>query len=249
MRRLLGASISQFGLKLIATLCMLCYVVSTTVLQYGVLRLDETDSQSLLQSMAGGSSTMGIATLAVFLELLAGVALSIFSFLLVEGFLKTADYKAYLIRILAFSIISELPFDYARARTYFAFDSQNPMFALAVGLILLYGIRMVQSDYKKHIMACACMLIAALAWCYLLRIQFGLFTILLIFVYYILRNSHGWRIFAGVIVSLPMVTGIFAIYPLFIYSGKRGVQYNKYLFYLAYPLSLVICSLICMQIR
>ena len=98
MRRLLGASISQFGLKMIAILCMLCYIVSVTIIQHGILHLDETDNLTLFQSMAGGSSTMRIATIAVLLELLAGVALSIFSFLLVEGFQNTSNYKHYLIR-------------------------------------------------------------------------------------------------------------------------------------------------------
>ena len=155
----------------------------------------------------------------------------------------------YLVRLLAFSLLSEIPFDYARTQKIISFDSQNSMFALVVGLILLYGIRMVQSDNRKHILLCACILIAAIIWCYFLRVEFGVFTILAIFVYYILRESHGWRIFAGVIAGLPMVTGILAVYPLFIYSGKRGSDYNKYIFYLIYPLSLAICSLICTQIR
>ena len=249
MRRLLGASISQFGLKMIATACMICYVVSVTVLQYGILRLDETDNQTLLQAMAGGTSTMGVASIAVLFELLAGVSLSIFAFLLVEGFQNTGNYKLYLFRLFVFSLISEIPFDYARTQKVISLDSQNPMFALVFGLILLYGIRMVQSDHGKHILLCACLLIAAIIWCYFLRIEFGVFTILVIFAYYILRESHGWRIFIGVIVGLPMVTGILAVYPLFIYSGKRGANYNKFIFYLIYPLSLVICSLICTQIR
>lgn len=249
MRRLLGASISQLGLKIIATVCMLCYVISVTILQYGILRLDETDNQTLLQAMAGGSSTMGIASIAVFFELLAGVALSIFAFLLVEGFQNTSNFKFYLIRLLIFSFISEIPFDYARTQKIISFDSQNPMLALVFGLILLYGIRMVQSDHRKHILLCACLLIAAIIWCYFLRVEFGVFTVIITFAYYILRESHGWRIFTGVIVGLPMVTGILAVYPLFIYSGKRGVNYNKYIFYLIYPLSLIICSFICTQIR
>lgn len=249
MRRLLGASISQFGLKIIATLCMLCYVISVTILQYGILRLDETDNQTLLNAMAGGSSTMGIASIAVLFELLSGVALSIFAFLLVEGFQNTSSYKLYIMRLIIFSFISEIPFDYARTQKLIDFDSQNPMFALVVGLILLYGIRMVQSDHGKHIILCILLLIAALIWCYYLRVEFGVFTILVIFAYYILRESHGWRLFFGVIAGLPMVTGFLAIYPLFIYSGKRGINYNKYLFYLVYPLSLVICSFICTKIR
>lgn len=249
MGRLLGASISQFGLKLIASACMLLYVISVTVLQYGILRLDETDSQTLLQAMAGGSSTMGTATLAVIFELLAGAAITIFSFLLVEGFEKTSSFRTYFASIMIFALLSEVPYDFSRSRVFFDFSGQNPMFALAVGLIMLYGIRMVQKDYKKHILVCGCILIAALAWCLLLHVEFGVFTVLAVFVYYIYRDSHGFRIFLGVIVTLPVITGLLTVYPLFIYSGKRGIAYNKYLFYIIYPLSLVICSFICTQIR
>lgn len=249
MRRLLGTSISQFGLKIIATLCMLCYVVSVTILQYGILRLDETDNQTLLQAMSGGSSTMGIASVAVLFELLAGAALSIYAFLLVEGFQNTSNLRMYFANLIIFSLLSEVPFDYARTQKLISFDSQNPMLALVFGLILLYGVRMVQSDHGKHILICACLLIAAIIWCYFLRVEFGVFTILAVFAYYIFRESHGWRIFVGVIATLPMVTGVLGVYPLFIYSGRRGVNYNKYIFYLVYPLSLIICSLICTQIR
>lgn len=228
---------------------MILYVISITVLQYGLLRLDETDNQALFQAMAGGSATMGVASLAVLFELLVGIAISIFAFLLVEGFEKTSDYRAYLIRIIICAILSELPYDYAKTHSYINMDSQNHMFALAIGLILLYGIRLVTADHNKHVLVCTVMFIAALAWCYLLHVEFGVFTVALILVYYIFRENRGLKIFLGVIVGLPMVTGIFATYPLYIYSGKRGVNYNKYIFYAVYPLSLVICNLICTNLR
>lgn len=244
MRRFLGASISQLGLKIIATICMICYVFSKSVLQRGVLHLDSYDSKSLLAAMSGGSSVMGIATLAIIMELLSGVALAIYAFLLVEGFENTKKYSLYLVNVICFAIISEPIYDMAMSGKLFDFSSQNPMFGMAVSLIVLFGIKMVQKDHSKHLIVCLLLAIAGCAWCYFLNVEFGLFAVLLVTVFYLLRYSHGWRIFWATIIGLPYITGIFATYPLFIYNGKRGRGYNKYLFYLIFPFTLAIACLV-----
>ena len=241
MRKFLGASISQFGLKIIATVCMVCYMVSKSVLQRGVLQLESYNSQSLLEAMAGGSSVMGMATLAVAFELLAGMGLAIYAFLLVEGFLHTKRFLSYLMNILCFAAISEVLYDYAMSGRFFDFSSQNPMLGLAVSLIVLYGMGMIQKDHKKHPIVCAILVLAGCLWCYFLNVEFGLFCVLLTAVFYLYRHSHGLRIFFATILGIPYVTGIFATYPLFIYNGKRGREYNKYIFYLLYPLVLALC--------
>ncbi len=244
MRRFLGASISQLGLKIIATICMVCYVMSKSVLQRGVLHLETYNTRTLLEAMSGGSSVMGIATLAIIMELLSGMALALYAFLLVEGFEHTTKYGRYLANLITFSVISEVLYDLAMTGKWFDFSSQNPMFGLVVSLIVLYGIRLIQKDHKKHLVFCIVMILAGCLWCYLLNVEFGIFCVLISAVFYLLRFSHGWRIFWTTVIGLPYITGILATYPIFCYNGKRGKKYNKYLFYLIYPVVLAIACLI-----
>jgi len=248
VRRFLGASISQFGLKIIATICMLCYIVSKTIIQRGIMDISQYDEATLLQAMANGSTVMGIATVAIILQLLAGAALSIYSFLLVEGFIYTKKLQIYILNILVFSMLSEFTYDYAFYSSNFYLDSQNPMIAMLIGLIMLCALRFVRKDGKKHGVLCLLIIIAAMTWCYLLKVEFGIVAVILIAIYYFFHENRGMGLFLGFIAGISYITGIFAIYPLFIYSGKRGSCYNKYIFYAIYPISLLICSLITMLI-
>lgn len=243
MRKLLGLQISQVGMKLIATFCMLCYIISETIIQQGVLNLKSYNNVTLFEAMADGSSLMKVATLAIFMKLLAGISLSIYAFLLVEGAEKTHDFRRYFLNILFFAILSELPYDYAMSQKYWNFDSQNPMFGLVFGLILISSFRLVQAK-KKNIMICIVITIAAVLWCVIFNIEFGAVCVVLVAVYYLLRDNRGWACFLGFIFSIPYVTGIFATYPIFCYGGKRGGNYNKYIFYILFPIELAACGFI-----
>lgn len=243
MRKLLGMQISQVGMKLIAAFCMLCYIISRTILEQGVLHLENYNDITLLEAMAGGSNLMKVSTLAILMKLLAGISLSIYAFLLVEGAEKTHDFKRYFSNILFFALLSEVPYDYAMSRNFWNPESQNPMFGLVFGLILISALRLVQTK-KKNIAICIIVTFAAMLWCYILNIEFGFICAALVAVYYLLRDNRGWACFAGFIFSIPYVTGIFAAYPIFCYSGKRGGNYNKYYFYLLFPIALVVCGVI-----
>lgn len=243
MRKLLGMQISQIGLKLIATFCMLSYIISETILQKGILHLETYNNATLFEAMADGSDLMKVATLAILMKLLAGIALSIYAFLLVEGAEKTHDVGRYLFHLVFFAVLSELPYDYAMSGKLLDFKSQNPMFGLVFGLILICAIRFVQTK-KKNLLICGIVTIAAMLWCFILHIQFGMVCVLLVAVYYLLRDYRGLACFAGFLVGIPYVTGIFATYPIFCYSGKRGVDYNKYLFYFLFPITLLVCGFI-----
>lgn len=58
----------------------------------------------------------------------------LFCFLLVEGFVHTKNRTKYLIRMLVFAVISEVPFDLAFYAQPFYYDKQNVFFTLFAGL-------------------------------------------------------------------------------------------------------------------
>ena len=71
-------------------------------------------------------------------RIIGRIAFPLYCFLLVEGFFHTGDIKKYLIRIGAFALISEIPFDLFLCGTWFYPGYQNVGVTFFIGLLLLY---------------------------------------------------------------------------------------------------------------
>ena len=66
----------------------------------------------------------------------------VFAFLLVEGFQHTSSFKRYLLTMLGFAVVSEIPYDLAMSGSLWSLNSQNSLFTLSICLIMLYGLRL-----------------------------------------------------------------------------------------------------------
>lgn len=78
------------------------------------------------------------------------IAFPLFCFMLVQGFKYTGNRWKYLARLLAFALISEIPFDLAFAGKWFEFGVQNVFFTLAVGLLFLMALERFREDEKER---------------------------------------------------------------------------------------------------
>jgi hypothetical protein len=102
------------------------------------------------------------------------LAFPIFAFLIVEGLRHSRDVKKYLKRLLAFALISEIPFDLAFYKFDFNINAisdlkrlfrdpvhandvfhriflhQNVFFTLFLGLLLIYLFELVERKYSKN---------------------------------------------------------------------------------------------------
>ena len=65
------------------------------------------------------SSTGFLATVSNIFDVLGRIAFPLFCFMLVEGFFKTSNRKRYLLNLILFGIISEIPFDMLTTASYF----------------------------------------------------------------------------------------------------------------------------------
>ena len=171
------------------------------------------------------------------------IAFPIFCFLIVEGFHHTKSPINYLIRLLIFALISEVPFDIAFFHSNFDIKHQNVFLTLAIGLSCLFCLEEMKT--KKWF---SIFLLVLLGLAYVIHCDYGVGGVLLICMFYYTGSfkDRFWMqfILSGLIfiiffgsLELP---GLIAIPLISFYNGKRGYNKAQWLFYLYYPLHLLI---------
>ena len=116
-------------------------------------------------------------------------------------------------------------------------------FTLCIGVIMMYAISKTNDLTIKVIY-----LVLAMWGAQILRGDYGYKGILLIAIYYFLREKQIVRIFLGALWnfignSMIQSFGSFAAIPLLLYNGEKGKS-MKYLFYIFYPVHLLILYII-----
>ena len=141
-------------------------IVSRSILQNRMLGIGVLSAEELVQLMQSSQEAMIIATIALVLQAMETVAIPIFVFLLVEGFLHTSDWKKYLLRVCGMAVLTEIPYDLAMYGKVMEFDGQNPALALVLCMIVLYMFKRFAG--KKLI--CVVMALAGILWGIMLKI-------------------------------------------------------------------------------
>lgn len=196
-----------------------------------------------------------------YLRLIGRLSFPIFAFLIARGYSFTHDLKKYMLRLLIFAFISQVPFYYA-FKGVSSETSLNIFFTLFLGLLTIYIYKKCKNFWGIFLV----ILISISAQ--LLNTDYGFYGVLLIFLFYIFKENVWAALFA--IISL---NGIYMIYTyvyiynhyaiipaptvrifnqcfsllalpiILIYNGKRGRKL-KWAFYIFYPLHLTIIYLI-----
>lgn len=184
-------------------------------------------------------------------RMIGRLAFPIYCFLLVEGFIHTSNIKKYAFRLLAFALISEIPFDYAFYRGLY-WGHQNIFFTLFIGLLAMYFID------RKDVQESASPLIAvgAAAAATFLATDYSFIGIIYILVFYYSRNLPPVRrmsLVAGIIFLTNLVStgwiqqySLLSLPVLLTYNNKPGPKIKplQYAFYWAYPLHLALFALV-----
>lgn len=121
--------VSGFSLKIIACIAMLIDHIGAVVVLVGV-------GSKNLASL--GPNIM----LYYYSRMIGRIAFPIFAFLVVEGFVHTRDIKKYALRMLIFSLISQIPYNLAFGNRIFyterflpAFIFGNVMWTFLLGIL------------------------------------------------------------------------------------------------------------------
>lgn len=244
-RRRRSIAVTGTKLKIYACITMLFYTIGMSIVQNGLIHINDYTKGDLLDLLKNDPDMMVLSGWASVLQLIGGLAVPVFAFLLVEGFRYTSDYRRYLLSMLGFAVLSEVPYDLAMNNTLWDMSSQNVLFTMTVCLVMLYALRVLQG--KKGLLyrlGQLVIVIAAILWCSFLRCNFGLCTVLLVAVYYLLYDRNGLKIILGCAISIMYVTGPLSTYVIWGYNGQRGWNKNKYLFYAFYPVHLLVLGVI-----
>ncbi len=233
-------TVTADGLKMFACLVMFIQSIGIVVVEKGIIHLSQYTQQELSQALAEDSHLMFLAGLGSVLQLIGGLALPIFAFLLVEGFRHTSSYRKYLFSVAGFALLSEIPYDIAMGQKLVDWSSQNALVSMSICLVMLYILRLLRN--KKGIlsrMAEIVVVACAVFWAALLRAEYGLCLVLLAAVFYLFYTRNVLKTILGIIISLLYVTGPLAFYGIWCYNEVRKDRLPKYAYYFFYPLHLL----------
>lgn len=204
------------------------------------------------------------------MRLIGRLGFPIFCYLLVEGFYHTSNVWKYALRLGIFALISEIPFNLALNGSLSDWNHQNVFFTLAIGLLVLIGLKTTEDFAKKllatksralvlTIQAAANILIMVAGYLLAdyLKTDYAGMGVMTIVVMYLVRrvgkfaDSRKNRVLAMgagclllTVMSFIEITAFFALIPAALYNNERGWK-MKYFFYAFYPVHLFLLWLIC----
>ena len=190
----------------------------------------------------------GLQVLSNLFDILGRIAFPLFIFLLVEGYFKTHSRKKYLMNLLVFGVISEVPFDLFTTRQLYDPNWNNIMFTLAAVLAMIWGIDTLKTrmeNLPKGLWYLVSFLIVGIMC--LLAMTLGLdyehHAILIGYFMYIFHERYVLSIPFSYISMYKEPWALLGFGLTLTYNGERGRQ-NKIFNYCFYPVHLLILGLL-----
>ena len=192
------------------------------------------------------------------------LAWPIFAFLLAEGFRHTKSPEKFLMRLLAFALISEIPYDLAMGNDISFIADSNIFYTLFLGGMAIYQYEKMKKWRGVSTMAVLGTLLPTALFAEILTAEYGGMGVLVIFAVYTIKPRYLRLVAVGVFALLqfiPLVPAyllgieirleywlmipfaIVAVLLIALYNGKRGLQV-KWLFYWLYPVHLAVFAAI-----
>ena len=209
---------------------------------------------------------------AEWLTCIGRIAFPIFAFLTVEGYFHTHDLRRYLLRMLLFALISEIPFNLVCGGRVFYPLHQNVLWTFLISLLLIHGIEKTREKGKRVLTA------AVAAGAAVFGYLFGFLSfvdyfgpgILTVLVFYLFRGREPmcmlgqvlclyWlnvKILGGYYYVIPLFghefqlvqqgLALLALIPIWLYRGEQGYhsKWFQYFQYAFYPGHLLVLYLL-----
>ena len=196
------------------------------------------------------------------------VAFPIFAFMAVEGYFHTRSFKKYILRMLLFAVLSEIPFDLMYGGTWFYPVHQNVLWTFLLSLLGVWLMEQVRKKGKTWMYLLVCVLVvpAGLVLGTLCMVDYYGVGILTVFVFYFLHGRKWWC-FLGQLAALYWLNvellgglmypvqlfgmefelcqqglALLALIPIWLYRGRQGYHSKpfQYLCYAFYPVHMLL---------
>lgn len=237
--------ISVNALKLAGTILMVLYFFGVAVVQNGILQVSGYTAEELNQLLANDSRAMLWAGVGSVASAVGIIGLPIFAYLLVQGVEHTSSLGRYILTVLAFAVISEVPYDLAMSGQAFNWAEQNSLWTVLIALVMLWLMKTFQGKGMTPLVLSLLIAAAGCFWAILFRAQFGGGFVLVTALFYLLRERKGVSYGLGALVSLIYATAPLGFVPVALCSGRcRDIGKVKYAYYAIYPVMLAVFALL-----
>lgn len=201
---------------------------------------------------------IGIAILGKFsfLNLIGRLAFPLFAFQATEGYIHTKDFRKHILKLFVFACVSQIPFMLFSSIFSNNYFSLNVLFTFILGLCAIYL-------YDKSNKFCGLLFVVLFGiFAELINVDYGMYGIFLMFVFYIFKSRKLLMALSSIFLMVvfyvsymfvfPYAKFLYILYLVFsclsivlvcFYNKKEGPR-AKYLFYIFYPLHLIIIYLI-----
>lgn len=200
------------------------------------------------------------------------IAFPIFSFLIVEGYSHTHNLRRYLLRLLIWALLSEIPFDLMYGGSIFYPYHQNVLWTFLLSLFLIILIEKSKSRLHPVLasLASAGIVILGFVFGYVTMVDYYGVGILTVLVFYFFRKQN-WKnrlcqflclyilnvkllggyyyeiqVFGFEIELVQQGIALLALIPIWLYQGRQGIH-NKvfqYSCYAFYPAHMLLLFIV-----
>lgn len=206
---------------------------------------------------------------AEWLTCIGRIAFPIFAFMIAEGAAHTHSMRRYILRMLIWALISEIPFDLMAGGGVFYPFHQNVMWTFLISLIVIMLLEKVKARFSKRVvivlLSIPIVLISVLIGTVTMVDYLGA-GVLMVLVFYFFPSVKWWgkvcqlvlmyvinvevlggyyyevQIFGHTFEIIQQGLALFALIPIWLYNGERGITAKpfKYFCYAFYPAHLLI---------
>lgn len=212
---------------------------------FASMLIDHINKVLIWPNLEGGGVLQFISSI---FDVIGRIAFPLFSFFIVEGFFRTHDKKKYLLNLLFFAVISEIPYDMFSSKVILEFRLNNVLFSLALSLISIWILDEFRKRYedklgKFWILISIPLLIIMFFVSNFVSGDYGFHAIMTAFVFYMFYERPVAGAICAYLTIVKEVWSILGFGLTILYNGEKGKQ-NKIFNYLFYPVHLFILGLL-----
>ena len=200
------------------------------------------------------------------------ISFPIFAFMIVEGYFHTNNLKKYVLRLLLFAVLSEIPFNLAMGSSIFYPVHQNVLWSFLISICLIHWNEKMKTsgDLWKRVLIGFATIVLGYTLGLVTMVDFYHAGVLTVLVFYFFRQKKWWSYIGQFIclwyINIEMLGGfayeihiggqlhyfarqgfaLLALIPIWLYRGKKGYHSKgfQYFCYAFYPLHLLICGIL-----